>query len=556
MATLNNDDGVRETSPGRWKMKLIRPVQREKFPPCRANCPSGTDIRGWIAKISQRDKLGLGKEEAFKQAWLHLVVFNPLPSVLGRVCPHTCEMRCNRIDKDEGVSIHTMERFIGDWALDQRLALPCEEAKGEHQSIGVIGSGPAGLSFAYQMARRGHSVIIYEQHSKAGGMLRYGIPKYRLPRKILDGEIERIVDLGVEIQTSTKVGLDISVSELKERHSTLFVGIGADKPRRMEIPGEDGPGVLAGTNFLYRVNQGHNVDPGRKVVVIGGGNTAIDSARAARRLGANVTILYRRTREEMPAVEEEIEESLAEGIEFHFLAAPAAVLRDGSKIKALQVQKMTLGEVDESGRRRPLPVEDGLYEVPATTVIAAVSQTPDWGELEALKPEGNELEVDACGNFGEGTWTGGDTLGLGTVSRAIGHGRKAAEAVLAKLCVSTSGTLTNSAFITDKTMHLDYYASYLQIGDSVRPLDQWLSKPNEEIHRGITEEQFLKEASRCLSCGYCFGCEQCWMFCNPGAYTRNEYSSPGAYFTFNESICEGCGKCIEVCPSGFLSSAT
>jgi len=128
--------------------------------------------------------------------------------------------------------------------------------------------------------------------------------------------------------------------------------------------------------------------------------------------------------------------------------------------------------------------------------------------------------------------------------------------VLAKLCVSTSGTLTNSAFITDKTMHLDYYASYLQIGDSVRPLDQWLSKPNEEIHRGITEEQFLKEASRCLSCGYCFGCEQCWMFCNPGAYTRNEYSSPGAYFTFNESICEGCGKCIEVCPSGFLSSAT
>ena len=546
-------DAGTDISPGEWRATLIYPEQREKMPPCRANCPCGTDIRGWIANIGQRDRLGLDKDKALTLAWQQLVAFNPLPAVLGRVCPHACETNCNRLGKDDGVSIHAMERFIGDWALARQLPLPAVDGSGERQSVGVIGSGPAGLSFAYQMARHGHSVSIYEQHAGIGGMLRYGIPKYRLPREVLDGEVERIRDLGVEILTNTRVGCDVPVAELRDRHSALFVGIGADKPRRMGIPGEDGPGVLGGTNFMYRVNQGHSVDPGRRAIIIGGGNTAIDSARAALRLGADVTLLYRRTREEMPAAEEEIEEALAEGIDIHFLAAPARVLRDGETVRALQVQRMELGEADESGRRRPLPVEGDLYELPAATIIAAVSQQTDWDELAELNPGGSRLEPDASGRFGVDTWTGGDTLGLGTVSRAIGHGRKAAESLLDILCESESEEHTAPVPVTGNHLHFDYYASNGKVEASARPAEVWLDRPDEEIHQGITEEQFLKEASRCLSCGSCFGCGQCWMFCNPGAYRRSEQPGPGGYYTFDESRCEGCGKCIEVCPCGFLS---
>jgi NADPH-dependent glutamate synthase beta subunit-like oxidoreductase len=535
-------------------MKLIHPQQLEKLPPCRANCPSGTDIRGWIAIISQRDKLGLDKEQAYLQAWQHLVDFNPLPSVLGRVCPHTCEMHCNRIDKDQQVTIHAMERFLGDWALEKQLPLPVRERTDNPQSIGVIGSGPAGLSFAYQMARRGHDVTIYEQHDNTGGMLRYGIPRYRLPREILDGEVRRITDLGVTILTGIRVGRDIEVTELKQRHSALFVGIGADHPRQLEIPGENGPGVLAGTQFMYRINQRHHLDPGHDVIVVGGGNTAIDSARAARRLGTKVTLLYRRTREEMPAVDEEVEEALAEGIDIHFLAAPAAILRDGDRITAVHVQRMVPGEPDASGRRRPVPVEGDGYDLPASTIIAAVSQYPEWGNLEALKPTPGQVKVDACGQMAVDTWTGGDTLGLGTVSRAIGHGRIAAQAALAEHCKDSAG-LDPSSPVSRETMHLDYYDSRPPVKESVRPSDEWLSKPDDEVHQSISEEQFLQEVTRCLSCGCCFGCEQCWMFCNPGAYVRNENGRPGAYFTFNESLCEGCGKCIDVCPCGYLSPA-
>lgn len=553
MAMLETDADKAEPT-GQWQARLIHPEQREKQPPCRENCPSGTDIRGWIARIAQRDKLGLTKDQAFEQAWLRLVEFNPLPSVLGRVCPHPCESQCNREGKDQGVTVHSMERFIGDWALERKLPLPRIQEPNRHHAVAVIGSGPAGLSFAYQMARRGHAVTVFEQHAETGGMLRYGIPEYRLPTDILRAEIRRIADLGVELRTQTRIGRDVSVRDLRGRYAALFVGIGADKPLSMGIPGEEGPGVLSGTNFMYRANRGHSIDLGERVVVIGGGNTAIDSARSARRLGAEVVMLYRRTRDEMPAASEEIDEAIAEGVDLRFLAAPEKVLRDGEQVTGISVQRMKLGQADESGRRRPMPLAGDRYRLPASTIIAAVSQQPDWGELEELNPGGGRLDIDAWGGFADGCWTGGDTLGLGTVTRAIGHGRIAAEAVHARLCAGAGDEPPEALkLVTGPGMHLDYYAASEQAKARMRPPEEWLTRPNEEIHRGITEEQFLEEAGRCLSCGSCFGCQQCWMYCNPGAYERRDEAAPGAYYRFDAYKCEGCGKCIEVCPCGFLS---
>lgn len=546
-----DDEAIAEPK-NEWQVKLVWPEKLNKTPPCIEYCPIGTDIRGWIGTIAQRKKLNLSLEETYVKAWNTLVEANPMPAVLGRICAHTCESLCNRIEKEGAVSIHAMERFIGDWGLEHKLSLPKIDVPQERkESIGVIGSGPAGLSFAYQMARRGYTVTIYEQHELTGGMLRYGIPEYRLPRNILDEEIRRINDLGVKFLLNTRVGKDVKVTELKLRHDFIFVSIGASNPRSLNIPGEDGPGVLSGSNFMYRANQGHAIDLGCRVVVIGGGNTAIDSARAACRLGAKVTMLYRRTRKEMHAISEDVDDALIEGIDIRYLASPAAILRENNRITGIRVQKMELGSPDESGRCQPMALQNQSYEIDVDTIIAAVSQHPDWDDLDEINPTGVKLSADDNGILSNGLIAGGDVLGLGTVSRAIGQGRLSAEALHAKIC-GIELEKQDASLITANQMHTDYYSNKDAAETPARPSEEWLSKPNEEIYQNISEQQFLEEASRCLSCGSCFGCEHCWMFCNPGAYQRNDAVESGAYFSFNPDRCEGCGKCIEVCPCGFL----
>ncbi len=262
---------------------LFRPGQVEKLAPCQEGCPISGDIRRWVGIVAQRDKLGLAPAEAYARAWGVIVERNPLPSTLGRVCPHPCETNCNRSGLDEGVAIHSMERFLGDWAISEGLPLTRLEEDEKPESIGVIGSGPSGLSFAYQMARRGYCVTIYEQHPQAGGMLRYGIPDYRLPRDVLDAEIDRIARLGVDIRLNTTVGSEISLGELRARHAALYVAIGAQSSRELGIAVEADAAVMNGAEYLRRVNRGEHVEVGKKVAVIGGGNTAVDAARTARR---------------------------------------------------------------------------------------------------------------------------------------------------------------------------------------------------------------------------------------------------------------------------------
>ena len=536
-----------------------RPKQVEKTAPCQTGCPNCGDIRGWIGTVAQREKTGLSREEAYARAWRMIADVNPFPSVLGRVCPHPCEEHCNRSELDEPLSINAMERFLGDWAIDTGVPLARVDADEREEWIGVVGAGPSGLSFAYQMARRGYRVTVYESKEKAGGMLRYGIPDYRLPPRILDAEIDRIFDLGVELQLNTVVGRDIPLEELRARHATVYLGIGAQMGRGLGIPGEDGPSVWTGTDYLAGVNCGESVDLGDRVVVVGGGNTAVDAARTARRTGAEVTILYRRSREEMPAIAEEIDDALEEGIELVLLAAPVRIERlPDSTLSELVACQMRLGEPDESGRRRPIAIPHSEYSIPADSVIAAVSQAPILEGFEALDRDGNWLVTDAAGSLGDGLLSGGDALGLGIAGNAIVQGRRAAEELHARLRglspseVKADRRVDGRPEIGSDQVMLDYKPETPAARAPKLTGAERVEMGEAEVAGTITEEQFLAEASRCYSCGSCFGCEQCSMFCTPGCFTKLEEVGPGMYFTLTLDQCEECGKCVEVCPCGFL----
>jgi NADPH-dependent glutamate synthase beta subunit-like oxidoreductase len=405
-------------------LPTYRPAQVEKAAPCQVGCASVGDVRGWIGAVAQRHRNGHTEEEAFTAAWRILTDANPFPGVLGRVCPHPCQTDCNRSFKDGAVAINAMERFLGDWAIENGLGFEPLSSDRHPESIGVIGAGPSGLSFAYQMARRGYGVTVYERNEEAGGMLRYGVPDYRLPPAVLDAEIARILDLGVDLETHVSIGRDIDIEELRDRHDILYLGIGAQAGRLLGLPDEEGRGVFTGIDYLGRVNRGERVDLGSTVVVIGGGNTAVDAARVARRAGADVTILYRRTRAEMPAVESEIDEAIREGATIEFLAAPIEVTRraDGT-VQHLTAQRMVLGAPDPDGRRRPEAVSGSEFTVPADTIITAVSQQPEQETLQQLGIRNPRPQATDSGELTAGLLGGGDIPGSTPVS-AESHRRR------------------------------------------------------------------------------------------------------------------------------------
>jgi NADPH-dependent glutamate synthase beta subunit-like oxidoreductase/NAD-dependent dihydropyrimidine dehydrogenase PreA subunit len=532
-----------------------RPQQVQKTAPCQVGCANCGDIRGWIGEVAQRRKTGVSRQEAYARAWRVITDVNPFPATLGRICPHPCEKHCNRSELDQPLAINAMERFLGDFGISAELSLPHSRRDDCKEWLGVVGAGPSGLSFAYQMARRGYRVSVYDAREKAGGMLRYGVPDYRLPQQVLDAEIQKIIDLGVELHLGTRVGSDISLETLRDRHDALYLGIGAQEGRGLPVPGGDGSSVWTGTEYLARMNQGETIATGLHVIVVGGGNTAIDAARCARRGGAEVTIVYRRSREEMPAVEAEIEEALEEGIELLLLTLPVRVerLADG-RLTGVRLQKMRLGDTDSSGRRRPVPVDGSEFTLPADTVIAAISQVPVLEGLESLEHDGNWLLADSGGALDAHIVAGGDALGLGIAGEAIVQGRRAAEGLHrrfrgleAEAERQETGTEVNAEQILfDSKAHSD------PAREVKLPAAQRVALGMVEVAGTIDEELFLAEVDRCFSCGSCFGCEQCYMYCTSGCFTRVEEAGPGMYFTVNLENCRECGKCIEVCPCGFL----
>lgn len=525
-----------------------------KLPPCQMQCPNSGDVRGWIGTIAQHEKNGLTLDAAYDEAWTMIARLNPLPASLARICPHPCEDRCIRRDTDGAVSINTIERFLGDWGISRSLPLPTQFISHYRETVGVVGSGPASLSFAYQMASRGYGVTIYERRSAPGGMLRHAIPDYRLPREVLDAEIARLLRLGIAFEANTDIGGTLDLEELRCRHDVIFLGVGAQSARNLGIPGEDGPNVIPGIDYL-RDRKAHRPALRQKeVLVIGGGNTAIDAARSARRDGARVTIIYRRSEMEMPAIASEVADARSEGVEFRFLLSPLQIVHDGNRVECAVCQEMRPGEPDADGRCRPQPVEGRVHSIPADAVIVAVSQAPDWHGIEAISGNLKWLPAGESGRLDAHTWAGGDDVGPGIASRAVAHGRAAAESAHAELRGHASPARVTRKQVSKDSIKVDYYREQQREALPRKPETEWLSDPEAEIDQTISYAQAYREARRCMSCGLCFGCQHCFMYCNAGGFTRIEQTRPGNYFVMALETCEGCGKCIDLCPCGFLEA--
>lgn len=557
MALLRKKEGVkplqvRAAAPSSSAVSSQRPRQIAKTSPCQSSCLAGTDVRGVVALLAQREKLGLSMDEACTRAFHLIAETNPFPATTGRICPHRCEDNCTRHQKDGGVAVGTIERFVGDFALEHQLALPgCPEHPFRSERVAIIGAGPAGLSCAYQLVRRGYGCTLFEGMPQPGGMLRYGIPSYRLPARVFEGEIERILALGVELRTRTMIGRDVTLDELRQHFAAVFVAPGAAVSRAVDIPGAKGACVFRAVDFLRDVAKQAPPGLGRHVVVVGGGNTAIDAARvAARLLGGHgeITLL----RQENETVDEDLRDAMEEGVSVEFLSTLDSVVRDAmGGIDHVMVQRIELGEKEANGFRALLPIAGKSYELRADAVILALGQKPNVSPIFQGSPE--QYEPDATGKTRAArVWRGGDAVTPSFAAVVIGQGRQVALSIDAELRGQVLPEPVKAPEVQTSRLKLDRYDPLPRLGRRLIPVRDRLADLQSEIEPGYEPAAVFREASRCLSCGNCFGCERCWMYCTPGCFSRNGQPVPGQHFTVNLDKCDGCRKCAEECPSSFL----
>jgi NADPH-dependent glutamate synthase beta subunit-like oxidoreductase len=516
---------------GSWR--TVRPTYVHRLPPCNDACPAGEDIQGWLSFAEAGD---------YEAAWRALTKNNPLPAVMGRVCYHPCESACNRAQIDSAVGINSVERFLGDMAIAKgwRFAPPAQKSG---KKVLVVGAGPAGLSAAYHLALFGHAPTILEAGPAPGGMMRFGIPKYRLPRDILDAEVARLADLGVRIEYNTKVS-DLQATMTEGGYDAAFLAVGAHIAKRAYIPAGEAARVLDAVQVLRSMEGEDKPLLGRRVVVYGGGNTALDVARTAKRLGAEEAIIvYRRTREKMPAHDFELEEALEEGVMMKWLSTIKNV-----EAGAITVEKMKL---DDKG----FPQPTGEFEtLEADSVVLALGQDVDLSLLQGVP--GLEIK-DGVVQVGPDMMTGAGGIFAGgdmapsqrTVTVAIGHGKRAARTIDAFLRGEVFAPPPRHELASFDRLNAWYYG---EAPKTMRPMLEIARRSStfEEVVKGLDESNALYEARRCLSCGNCFECDNCYGVCPDNAVIK---LGPGEGFQFNYDFCKGCGLCASECPCGAIA---
>jgi 2-oxoacid:acceptor oxidoreductase delta subunit (pyruvate/2-ketoisovalerate family) len=572
---------------GSWK--YIRPMYQDKVAPCNQGCPIGIDVEGYM---------NLVREGKLEEAVDLLLRENPLPSVTGRICYHPCEKACNRAEFDQAVSIHAVERMLGDLALEQPLPPPVPHTRNE--SVGIIGAGPAGLACAFHLARLGYAVTVYEAQPEPGGVLRYGVPEYRLPKRVLAHEIQRIQALGVEIRCNVRVGEGVPFDEI-QKHAAVFVATGAHQDRSLGIEGENLDGVRRGREFLDEVNRGARPSLGRRVVVVGGDATAVDCARAAVRLGAEVHVLCACSRADLPAHADEVEQAICEGVRFEFLSRPLAVLGgaptsevgaldgveasfgefDGptraARVTGVRCGRLVPGEADATGHRLGAPVAGSDFYLEADGVVVAIGEDPDLGFLpESIDHGPAAVLANPLGRTSRSTvYAGGDIVGAPrTVAYAIGTGKRAAIGIdhalrlaagetsdsvdVGQLRLGSEGNLSMTRWRGDDPvarvnpendvvrydqLNVAHFTHVPRFRDRYMPAE-WTRRTFEELNLGLTREDAVAEARRCFNCGVCNSCEVCLIFCPDAAITRR---SDGR-FQISYKYCKGCGVCAAECP--------